>query len=211
MRLAAAVAFELDQREHVGDALGDFVLGQAFLLEAEGDVALDGEVREQRVALEHHIDRPPMRRHGCKIGAVEQDAAGVRPLEAGDQAQQRGLAAARGTEQGEELALINVERQMIDDRGTAEAFGQDFDAQQRTLIGIGPRRKVSFRSGAVHSHFSRSMRENPAGFVTQFPMADKPSAGRLDCAPQNIKSSSRPCLRPGIGDDATWTFAIVTW
>jgi len=50
---------------------------------------------------------------------------------------------------------------MIDDRGAAEAFGQDFDAQQRTLIGIGPRRKVSFRSGAVNSSSAAACGKTP--------------------------------------------------
>ncbi len=110
VRLAAAEAFELHQRQHVGDPLGDLRPGQAFLLETEGDIALDGQMREQRIALEHHIDRTPMRRHRRKIDAVEQDAAGARPLEAGDQAQQRGLAAAGGSEQRKKLARIDVER-----------------------------------------------------------------------------------------------------
>ena len=61
-------------------------------------------MREQRIALEHHIDRTPMRRHRREIDAVEQDAAGARPLEAGDQSQQRGLAAAGGSEQRKKLA-----------------------------------------------------------------------------------------------------------
>jgi hypothetical protein len=71
----------------------------------------------------------------------------VRPLETGDHAQQCGLAAARWTEQGEEFAFINVERQMIDDHGAAVALAQGLDAQQRTQVRIGPRREISFRSG----------------------------------------------------------------
>ena len=33
------------------------------LLEPERDISCDGQMREQRVALEHHVDRPAMRRH----------------------------------------------------------------------------------------------------------------------------------------------------
>jgi hypothetical protein len=65
---------------------------------------------KQRVVLEHHVDRAPVRRNRGEIDPVEQDAAGIRPLEAGDQAQQRGFAATRGSEQREELTLINIER-----------------------------------------------------------------------------------------------------
>ena len=80
-------------------------------------------MRKQRVALEHHVDRPPVGRHAGKVRAVEQDAALVRRLEAGEQAQQRGLAAAGGTEQREELALVDVERQAVDRGEVAEALG----------------------------------------------------------------------------------------
>ncbi len=49
---------------------------------------------------------------GREVGqvlAVEQDAPGGRRLEAGEHAQQRGLAAARRAEQGEDLALGDVQ------------------------------------------------------------------------------------------------------
>ena len=96
-------------------------LGQAFLLEAEGDIVLDGEMRKQRVALEHHVDRPPIGRHLREIDAVEQDAAGIRLVEAGDHAQQGRLAAAGRTQQRKELALVDVERQLVDGGEAAEA------------------------------------------------------------------------------------------
>ena len=105
MRLAPLEAFEPHERQHLGNARGDLLLRQAVLLQPEGDIARDGEMRKQRVALEHHVDRPPVRRHAGQILAVEQDAARVRRLEAGEHAQQRGLAAAGRPEQREELAL----------------------------------------------------------------------------------------------------------
>ena len=64
---------------------GDLVSRQALLLEAEGDVGFDIEMRKQRVALEHHVDGAPVRRHAGHIDPVEQDAAGARALEPGDQ------------------------------------------------------------------------------------------------------------------------------
>jgi hypothetical protein len=77
--------------------------------------------------------------------------AGIRLFKTGDQTQQRGLAAAGRSEQREELAFIDVERQLIDDGGVAEALGQRLDAQQRTQIRIGPRRKISFRAGDLRT------------------------------------------------------------
>ena len=133
----------------------DFPPGQALLLEAEGDIGLDVEVREQRIALEHHVDRPPVRRHRREIDPVENDPAGVRPLEAGDQAQERGLAATRWSEQGEEFAFKDIEREMIDCGSAAEALGDGLEAEQRTRVRIGPGRKTSLGSDGPHARSSR--------------------------------------------------------
>ena len=55
--------------------------------------------------------------------AVEHDAAGGRLVEAGEHAQQRRLAAAGGTEQREELALVDDQRQIVDGDEVAEPLG----------------------------------------------------------------------------------------
>ena len=68
-----------------------------------------------------------------------------RLLEAGEHAHQRGLAAAGRAEQAEELALEDVERQMIDRDGVAEPLGDVLEADERLGFGIGPGRK-----GAAH-------------------------------------------------------------
>ena len=67
------------------------------------------------------------------ILAVEQDAAFARRLEAGEHAQQRGLAAAGGPEQREELALPDVERERVDRDHRAEALADRLEAHQRGL------------------------------------------------------------------------------
>ncbi len=151
VRLAPAEIFKLHQSQHVGDPFGDFPLRQTFLLEAEGDIGFDIKVRKQRIALKHHVDGTPMRRHRRKVDPVEQDTAAIRPLEARDQAQQRGLAAAGRTEQREELALIDVERKLIDRGEGAEAFAQAFDPQQRLQRRIGPRREAPLRKAPCRS------------------------------------------------------------
>ena len=98
--------------------------GTPSCLQPERDVARDRQMRKQRVALEHHVDRPPVRRHGGDVVAVEQDAARRRRLEAGEHAQQRGLAAARRPEQREEFAVRDVERKPLDRGQRAEALGR---------------------------------------------------------------------------------------
>ena len=88
MRLALAELLELDQLEHVGDAVVDLGLRHAVLLKAEGDVLLDTHVREQRVGLEHHVDRALVGRHAGEVFAVEQDPPLGRVFKSGQHAQQ---------------------------------------------------------------------------------------------------------------------------
>ena len=95
---------ELDQRDHLGDAGVDVGARHAGALQPERDVVAHVEMRKQRVVLEHHVDGPLMRQHLRDVLAAEQDAALVRRLEAGEHAQQRGLAAAARAQQRKELA-----------------------------------------------------------------------------------------------------------
>ena len=90
----------LDQLAHDPAPLGN---GHPVDLQAIGDVVGDVEPGERRVFLEHHaafaartLDRL----------AVEQHLSAVGPVEAGDQAQDGGLAAARGAQQYAELADV---------------------------------------------------------------------------------------------------------
>ncbi len=69
------------------------------------DVLRHRHVREQRVVLEHHADVAGMHRHAADILPVDQHLAAVQRDEAGDRAQQRGLAAAARSQQAEELAV----------------------------------------------------------------------------------------------------------
>jgi hypothetical protein len=65
--------------------------------QAVADVGLHRHLREQRVVLEDHADRALLDGPGGDVFAVEGDApAAVGVHQAGDDAQQRGLAAARG-------------------------------------------------------------------------------------------------------------------
>ena len=66
----------------------------------------------------------------------EQHAAFVRRLEAGEHAQQRGLAASRGAEQGEEFAFVEMSSERLSTRGNiAEAFAHRLEAQQMFTAG----------------------------------------------------------------------------
>jgi hypothetical protein len=89
-----------------------------------------------------------MRRHAGQIDAVEQHAAFLGRLEAREQPQQRALAAAGRPEQSKKLALINVERQLIDCGHTTETFADGLEPQQWLCGGIRPGRKIPARARA---------------------------------------------------------------
>ncbi len=125
---------ELHQRQHLGDARLDRIAGKTFLLQPELDVARNRHVGKQRVALEHHVDRPPVRRRRRQVRAVEQHAAFARCFEPGDHAQQRALAAARRAEEREEFAREDIKRERIDRGEIAIALADAFELQQRRLV-----------------------------------------------------------------------------
>ena len=77
--------------------------------EPEGDILEHREVRKERVVLEHerHVARVDGR--FCDIDAAQADPSPVRRINPGDHAQDRGLAAAGGPEEGEELAAPDRE------------------------------------------------------------------------------------------------------
>ena len=139
MRLALGVLGHVHQFEHLGHALVDLGLGQLVLLQTEGDVLRHGHVREQRIGLEHHVDRPLIGRHVGDIDTIENDAPGGGPLEAGEHAQQRGFTGAGATEQGEDLALVDGQRDVVDRHGLVELLGHPIDLDQhlfRCLISL---------------------------------------------------------------------------
>ena len=106
----------------------------------ELDVLADGHVAEQRVVLEDEPDVALARVHVGHVAAVQRDAAMVDFGEAGNGAQQRALAAAAGAEQHQELALPDVQRNVVDDRDALVPLGHlvedDGHAQATELIGV---------------------------------------------------------------------------
>ena len=65
--------------------------------------------------------------------AVEADRAGARPVEAGDEAQQRGLAAARAADQRDDLAFLHGEIDVGERaRAVGIGLGEVFEGQHRT-------------------------------------------------------------------------------
>src|SRR5215207_8907167 len=103
-------------------------------LEAVGDVAADGQVREDGVVLEHHAGVALVRRQRVDAPGAETHLPALELREAGDHPQERGLAAAGGPKQSEELAIGDGDRDVVDGahgaEGSADAI--DPDAGQRS-------------------------------------------------------------------------------
>ena len=134
-RAATLQPFELDDPQHLVDAIFVLSLWNVLHLEPERDVVVDRHVREQGVLLEDHVDRSAVRGQRCAVLALQQDPPFVRHLEPGDHPQGRGLAAAAGAEQREELSLEDRERHVANCGRLAEVFAHalqfDCDASLR--------------------------------------------------------------------------------
>ncbi len=77
-----------------------------------------------------------MRQHRRDIAAVEQDRSRIRGLEAGQHAQQRGLAAAARAKQRKEFPGLDIERKAVDSDEAAEPLDHRGDAQQWRFGGL---------------------------------------------------------------------------
>ena len=108
--------------QELRDPLAMLVARDALHLEPERDVVVDRHVGEQRVLLEDHVHGASVRQHVRDVVAVQQHAAGVGALEARDHAERRRLPAAAGAEQREELAVADLERDVVDGGVAAEAL-----------------------------------------------------------------------------------------
>ncbi len=92
-------------------------------------------VPEEGVVLEHEAHPAVRRRFVRAVATVEEHAAGVRDFQAGDDAQQRGLPAARRAEQRHQLAGLDVQVDVGDGDERAEPLRDalHFDAHRRPL------------------------------------------------------------------------------
>jgi hypothetical protein len=129
-RQPVAEAGEPDEGEGLVDAAA--AVGIA-LRDAVADVPLDGHVREQRPVLEHHPDVAALRRHGRDVAPADDDRAGVGPLEPGEDPQQRRLAAARRSEQGDDRAGLDREVDVVEDLGLPEPLDDPAGADAHRL------------------------------------------------------------------------------
>ena len=112
-------------------ALVDLLLRHLLQPQAERDVLVDGEVRVERVALEHHRDVAVARRHVVHDALADLEHALGDLLEPRDHAQRRRLAASGRPDEDHELAVADVEVDVV--HGT-RAVGIDLaDPLERDL------------------------------------------------------------------------------
>src|ERR1019366_6521514 len=119
-----------DIRRHL-DALAHFCAAFAGEFHGEGHVVEHGHMRVERVILEHHGDVALLRRHLVDHAPADLDLAARYFLQAGDHAQQRGLAAARRADQHAELAVLDLDVYAVHDAGGAEGLEHAFQGDCR--------------------------------------------------------------------------------
>ena len=108
--------------------------------EAVGDVLVDVQVGKEAVGLEDRGRLALVGRQKGHVVAADEDAAARRQLEAGDHAQRGGLAAARGPEQGHELAAGDLDvgvpdgRHVVAGLGVPEYLGDLLEGHRHRLV-----------------------------------------------------------------------------
>jgi hypothetical protein len=139
-RLSLHERFQPQDRRGLRDPALHLVLLLVTQPQAEAEVLADGHVRVQRVVLEYHRDVAVLRREVRHLPSVDVDLAGGDVLEAGHNPKDRGLSAARGSDEHHELALPDLQRDVVHgDHVVAEdlrdAVEDDAGHQRSFLLG----------------------------------------------------------------------------
>src|ERR1700730_6124148 len=115
------------------DLAFDFVRRRPLRAQREGDVFPDGEVRIEPVALEDHGDAAPARRQLVDDLPINEHLAGGRLLQAGNDAQERGLSASRRSKQHHELAVARLQADAVDGIHASERLPDLVDSDRGHL------------------------------------------------------------------------------
>ena len=102
-------ACQTDQRQHAADLLGGLLLILLAQIRAEGDVLRHIQMRKERIALKHGVDRALIRRQADDVLPLIEDFAAGRLFKTADAAQQRRFAAAGRAEQRHKLVFPDVD------------------------------------------------------------------------------------------------------
>ncbi len=116
--------------EHLPGARLRLSFADPLELEPVGHVPLDVEMGEEGVVLEDGGDGAALGRQGGDVLAVHAHAAGIGDEKAAHHAQGRGLAAARGPQQADQLATVCPEVEVADDGLFAEGLGKACELEE---------------------------------------------------------------------------------
>ena len=122
---------------------------QLHLPQRVSEILIGREVRIEGEALEDHRHVAALDRDSCEVVPVDHERAGVRLLEAGDDAERRRLSGRARPEQDEELAVLDLQVDAAERVHRAVALGQPREAKLRHSTG--PLRRVFSGRGAGHT------------------------------------------------------------
>ena len=184
--VAAAEAAQADQLEHRLDPPLPVRDGHPLHLQPEADVRRDVAVREELFVLEHHPDAAAVGGQASDVSPVQVDRARRGHDEAGDDAQERRLAAAGGAEQGDDLGVADGQRSVAEDGRAVERDRDVTNFEHGRVRGSaeGGRRG---RGGAR----SRSSRRRGSSPARRPGPAARRRCGRADARSRSASSPSR--------------------
>jgi hypothetical protein len=137
---------KVDEGQHLGDADGNLGLRYPGDPEPIGNVLPHGHMREEPIALEDHVGGPALRPQMRDVLPGDLDPAAARIEKAADHLEERGLAAARGAEDRQEVTLADDEIRGLDRDLVAKAPGHPDEPDER-LAGDRRHRSSRARSG----------------------------------------------------------------
>ena len=126
--------------------------------QAEGDVLEHRHVAEQRVVLEHEADMALAGAARQRILAVERHLAGIGPVEARDDPQQRGLAGAGRAEQRQQFAVADLQIDVVERGEGAELLDDvlDFNGHSELCPSSRRRSRTVFATSVISASSASS-------------------------------------------------------
>ncbi len=127
--IAVAVLLDVQRLHHLCHARLALGLGHLAQPQAKVGVPLDRQVRPERIGLEHQPHPALFRaeeatfRRAVNHLIAHADLAAGQALKPRDHAQRRGLSAARGAQQAHELAVADLQVQVVHGQGRCTAVG----------------------------------------------------------------------------------------
>lgn len=133
------MSLQISEVEQLFNRAASFLYSDAANFQPEGDVLFDRHALEEGLFLEDHAEPAGLRRQVVGAASVQEDVAGVRLFETGDDVQQSRLAAARRPQHNQHFVLRNPKADIRQDVSQAKPLRQARDANsRRTGLRFGP-------------------------------------------------------------------------